>query len=211
MVLELELVLVLVLVLILLELELVLVLVLAVLVLRVLVLVLLLMVQVLVLILVLMVLVPAVMVLVLVYRCCLDSACVHAWGCSTSAALISCWQAEERAHPHPLLPLPPPTAAARVRAGLKSNDASCRLRQAVRVNELAPAPDRGCSAGTWKCSPLPEGWGPRRGLGRGPAGDPRRHRQARGSLKNAPISIFHPAPLTDKRPSQMFYFQLFKF
>lgn len=61
---------------------------------------------VLVLILVLMVLVPVVMVLVLVYRCCLDSACVHAWGCSTSAALISCWQAEERAHPRPLPLLP---------------------------------------------------------------------------------------------------------
>lgn len=109
---------------------------------------------VLVLILVLMVLVLVVMVLVLMYRCCLDSACVGLQHQRGSNQLL----AGGGAGPPP--PPPPPTAAARVRAGLKSNDASCRLRQAVRVNELAPAPDRGCSAGTWKCSPLSEGWGP---------------------------------------------------
>lgn len=72
---------------------------------------------------------------------------------SIGAALISCWQAEEGA-------VPPPQQHPGSKEGLKSNDASCQLRQAARVNELAPALDWAAAEAPGNVAHFPEGRGP---------------------------------------------------
>lgn len=90
------------------------------------------------------------------------------------------------------------------KAGLKFNDASCQLHQAVSANELALAVDWAVAAAPGNIAHVSEGRGST-GAVEGPAGDPGRQRQARISLKSAPISIFHYALLTDKaQPDVLF-------
>lgn len=90
------------------------------------------------------------------------------------------------------------------KAGLKFNDASCQLHQAVSVNELAPTMDRAAAAAPGNVAHVSEGWGSA-GAVEGPVGDPGRHQEALISLKSAPISIFHYALLTDKaQPDVLF-------
>lgn len=114
-----------------------------------------------------------------------------------SVALISCWQADERA-------VSPRGGTPGRKAGLKFNDASCQLRQAVSANELAPAVDWAAAAAPGNVARVSEGRGSA-GAAEGPAGDPGRHREARIPLKSAPISIFHYALLTDKaQPDVLF-------
>lgn len=90
------------------------------------------------------------------------------------------------------------------KAGLKFNDASCQLHQAVSVNELAPVVDWAAAAAPGNVAHVSEGWGSTGAVER-PAGDPGRHREACISLKNGPISIFHYTLLTDKaQPDVLF-------
>lgn len=60
------------------------------------------------------------------------------------------------------------------KAGLKFNDASCQLCQAVHVNELALAVDWAAAAAPGNVAHVSEGWGSA-GAYEGPSGDPGRH------------------------------------
>lgn len=77
----------------------------------------------------------------------------------SAKALISCWQAEERAVP----PSPPQQEHPGSKDGLKFNDASCQLRQAASANELAPAADwaaaAAAAAAPGNVAHVSEGWG----------------------------------------------------
>lgn len=89
-------------------------------------------------------------------------------------------------------------------AGLKFNDASCQLHQAVSANELAPVEDWAAATAPGNVAHVSWGRGSTGAAAR-PAGDPRRQGEARVSLKSGPISIFHYRVLTDKaQPDVLF-------
>lgn len=132
----------------------------------------------------------------IVWKCCLDSMWMES-GCwcqhGSNQLLAGGWAGGLSLQRHP-----------GSKAGLKFNDASCQLHQAVSANELALAADWATAAAPGNVAHVSEGRGST-GAAEGPAGDPGRHREARISLKSAPISIFHYALLTDKaQPDVLF-------
>ena len=67
----------------------------------------------------------------------------------------------------------------------------------MSANELALVADQATAAAPGNVAHVSEGRGSI-GAVEGPSGDPGQHREARISLKSAPISIFHYVLLTDK-------------